>query len=397
MITKEVPEVLFVCVHNAGPKPDGGRAAEQARRRPGARPHRGLGRPPSEINPAVVEAMAEVGVDLSEEFPKPLTDEVVRAADAVITMGCGDACPIYPGKRYEDWELEDPAGRTSRPCVGSATRSSSGCGRSRERARAERVTRPDLRAAGSSRSARSAMDNSVGLRRRAAPRARRLRARVRRLRRDRRQRQYDGALGRVGVALVFGLVIMVMVYATGHLSRRAHQPGGDGRVHAHPPLPAARRRRLRRRAARRRDCSARSLLLAVWPDKPAELGATVPSVGAGSALVYELVLTAFLMFVIMAVATDTRAVGAAAAIAIGGTVGLDALFGGPVTGASMNPARSFGPALASGEWTEFWIYIAGPLLGAALGALRLPADPRRAPRGSDPDRGWQARGERRSP
>ena len=75
------------------------------------------------------------------------------------------------------------------------------------------------------------------------------------------------------------------------------------------------------------------------------------------------------MFVIMAVATDTRAVGAAAAIAIGGTVGLDALFGGPVTGASMNPARSFGPALASGTWTDFWVYVAGPLVGAAAGAF----------------------------
>src|SRR5262245_10617173 len=67
--------------------------------------------PADEINPAVVEAMREVGVDMSEEFPKPLTDEVVRAADAVITMGCGDACPIYPGKRYEDWTLDDPAGQ----------------------------------------------------------------------------------------------------------------------------------------------------------------------------------------------------------------------------------------------------------------------------------------------
>lgn len=80
-------------------------------------------------------------------------------------------------------------------------------------------------------------------------------------------------------------------------------------------------------------------------------------------------MTALLMFVIMAVATDTRAVGAAAAIAIGGTVGLDALFGGPVTGASLNPARSFGPALASGTWTDFWVYLAGPLIGAAVGAL----------------------------
>ena len=90
--------------------------------------------------------------------------------------------------------------------------------------------------------------------------------------------------------------------------------------------------------------------------------------GAGSALVYEIVMTAFLMFVIMAVATDTRAVGAAAAIAIGGTVALDALFGGGVTGASMNPARSFGPALVSGQWHDFWIYVVGPLVGAAIGA-----------------------------
>jgi aquaporin NIP len=111
------------------------------------------------------------------------------------------------------------------------------------------------------------------------------------------------------------------------------------------------------------------VLLAAWSDKPAALGATVPSVGAGTALLYEAILTAFLMFVIVAVATDTRAVGAAAALAIGGTVGLDALFGGPITGASMNPARSFGPALASGTWTDFWVYVVGPVLGAATGAL----------------------------
>jgi len=110
-------------------------------------------------------------------------------------------------------------------------------------------------------------------------------------------------------------------------------------------------------------------LLAVWPDAPASLGATVPSVGIGNGLVYEVTMTAFLMFVIMAVATDTRAVGAAAAIAIGGTVGLDALFGGAITGASMNPARSFGPALASGQWTDFWVYVVGPIAGAALGAF----------------------------
>ena len=74
---------------------------------------RSAGSSPAEtVNPAVVEAMEEIGVDMSEEFPKPFTDEVVRAADVVITMGCGDACPIYPGKRYEDWTIDDPAGRS---------------------------------------------------------------------------------------------------------------------------------------------------------------------------------------------------------------------------------------------------------------------------------------------
>ena len=92
-----------------------------------------------------------------------------------------------------------------------------------------------------------------------------------------------------------------------------------------------------------------------------------------------MVLTAFLMFVIMAVATDTRAVGAAAAIAIGGTVGLDALFGGPITGASMNPARSLGPALVSGELHDLWIYLTGPAPRRRARRARLPAGPRRAP------------------
>ncbi len=110
MIAKEQPEVLFVCVHNAGRSQ---MAAGLVKLRSGGRVHvRSAGSDPGEqINPAVVEAMREIGVDMSEEFPKPLTDEVVRAADVVITMGCGDACPIYPGKRYEDWELDDPAGQ----------------------------------------------------------------------------------------------------------------------------------------------------------------------------------------------------------------------------------------------------------------------------------------------
>jgi aquaporin NIP len=180
--------------------------------------------------------------------------------------------------------------------------------------------------------------------------------------------RYDGALGTVGVGLVFGLVIMAMIYATGHLSG----------AHINPAVTIAFtvtrhfavRDAIAYVGAQLAGATAGALaLLAVWPDRPAALGATVPSVDVGSALLYEAILTAVLMFVIIAVATDTRAVGAAAAIAIGGTVGLDAMFGGPVTGASMNPARSFGPALAAGEWQDFWIYVAGPLIGAALGAL----------------------------
>ena len=106
----DMPEVLFVCVHNAGRSQ---MAAGLVRLRSGGRVGvRSAGSGPGEvINPAVVEAMAEVGVDLSDAFPKALTDEAVRAADVVITMGCGDACPIYPGKRYEDWTLDDPAGQ----------------------------------------------------------------------------------------------------------------------------------------------------------------------------------------------------------------------------------------------------------------------------------------------
>jgi protein-tyrosine-phosphatase len=106
----EIPEVLFVCVHNAG----------RSQMAAALLDHHAAGRvrvksagsaPANTINPAVVQAMSEVGLDVSKEFPKPLTDEGVRAADVIITMGCGDACPFYPGKRYLDWELDDPAGK----------------------------------------------------------------------------------------------------------------------------------------------------------------------------------------------------------------------------------------------------------------------------------------------
>ena len=104
----EVPEVLFVCVQNAGRSQ---MAAGLLDKLADGRVHvRSAGSEPADqINPNVRTAMSEAGVDLDKEFPKPLTDEVVREADAVVTMGCGDACPIYPGKRYEDWEIEDPA------------------------------------------------------------------------------------------------------------------------------------------------------------------------------------------------------------------------------------------------------------------------------------------------
>lgn len=109
-ILKEVPEVLFVCVHNAGRSQMAAALLDRAGR---GRVHvRSAGSTPAnEIHAGVREAMAEIGIDMASEFPKPLTDEVVRAADVVITMGCGDACPIYPGKRYLDWELPDPANR----------------------------------------------------------------------------------------------------------------------------------------------------------------------------------------------------------------------------------------------------------------------------------------------
>jgi aquaporin NIP len=179
---------------------------------------------------------------------------------------------------------------------------------------------------------------------------------------------HPGSLGGVGISLVFGLIIMVMIYAGGHLSGAHYNPSVTiaFTLARHFPLKDA----LAYIAAQFAGASAAALLLLVtWTNKPAHLGTTLPSVGTPTALLYEIVLSAFLMFVITAVATDTRAVGAAAAIAIGGTVGLDALFGGPITGASMNPARSFGPALASGTWHDLWIYMAGPLIGATIGVF----------------------------
>jgi arsenate reductase len=110
-MTKDHPEVLFVCVHNAGRSQIA--AVLTLHLSEGRVRVRSAGSTPAkEVNPVVVQVVSELGLDLSEEFPKPLTDDFVRAADVVITMGCGDACPVYPGKRYVDWEVEDPAGQS---------------------------------------------------------------------------------------------------------------------------------------------------------------------------------------------------------------------------------------------------------------------------------------------
>jgi protein-tyrosine-phosphatase len=110
LIMSDKPEVLFVCVHNAGRSQMA--AGLLNKHAGGAVVVRSAGSAPADtVNPAVVEAMSEVGIDISQEFPKPLTTEAVQASDVVITMGCGDACPVFPGKRYLDWKLDDPAGQ----------------------------------------------------------------------------------------------------------------------------------------------------------------------------------------------------------------------------------------------------------------------------------------------
>jgi aquaporin NIP len=173
-------------------------------------------------------------------------------------------------------------------------------------------------------------------------------------------------LGHVGVALSFGLVIMVMIYAVGHISG-AHFNAAVTFAFAltrHFPW----RRAAGYWTAQLLGALTAAAILRGSLGDLAHVGATLPSGSQGQAFLWELVLTFFLMFVIMAVATDTRAVGEAAAIAIGGTIALDALFGGPVTGASMNPIRSLAPALVSGDLHALWLYVAAPLAGAALGA-----------------------------
>ena len=175
------------------------------------------------------------------------------------------------------------------------------------------------------------------------------------------------ALGHLGVALSFGLVIMIMISALGHISGAHFNPAVTAgfALGRHFPLRLV----LPYWAAQLGGGLAAALLLRASLGYAGGIGATTPSGSDGQAFLWETVLTAFLMLVILAVATDTRAQGQLAALAIGGTVGLDALFGGPITGASMNPARSLAPALAGGPTAGLWIYVAAPLVGAAASTV----------------------------
>jgi MIP family channel proteins len=176
-----------------------------------------------------------------------------------------------------------------------------------------------------------------------------------------------GQLGHVGVAITFGLVIMAMIYAVGHISG-AHFNGAVTLAFAltrHFPWSRA----VGYWTAQLAGALAAAALLRASLGNIAHVGATFPSGSNAQSFLWELVMSAFLMFVILAVATDTRAVGEAAAIAIGGTILLDAMFGGPISGASMNPMRSAGPAIVSGDLHALWIYIAAPIVGASFGAL----------------------------
>ena len=175
-----------------------------------------------------------------------------------------------------------------------------------------------------------------------------------------------GVLGQAGVAAAFGLAITTMIYALGHVSGAHFNPAVTAAFAVGRHFPPG--RVLPYWVAQvGGSLAAAALLRMTLGDVP--LGVTHPSGGDAQALVWEAVLTFFLMLVIVAVATDTRAVGQAAAIAIGGTVALGALVGGPISGASMNPARSLGPAIVSGDLSDLWIYLVAPPIGAIAAAL----------------------------
>ena len=177
----------------------------------------------------------------------------------------------------------------------------------------------------------------------------------------------DGALGHLGICAVFGLVITSMIYATGHLSGAHFNPAVTIAFASVGRFP------LKEVPGYIIGQSIAAILAAasLWwcLEAPDIIGTTTPAGTWVQSFTLEVVLTFFLMFVIIAVATDSRAVGSQAGLAIGCTVALCALMGGPISGASMNPARTLGPALMGGEWSGFWIYIFAPIIGAILAAF----------------------------
>jgi MIP family channel proteins len=176
-----------------------------------------------------------------------------------------------------------------------------------------------------------------------------------------------GDLTHLGVAFAFGLVVMVMIAATGHISGAHLNPAVTVAFAATRHFPWREVPIYTLGQVLGGVTAAITLRVLIGP--MANLGATLPAGSVWQSLGLEVLLTAALMFVITSVATDTKAEGHLAAIVIGGTVGVNALWAGPISGASMNPARSFGPALVTGAWLHHWVYWVAPLLGAVLGAL----------------------------
>ena len=197
--------------------------------------------------------------------------------------------------------------------------------------------------------------------------------------------QKTGQLGHVGVAITFGLVIMFGIYAVGHISGAHFNPSVTFAFALSRHFPWS--RAVGYWGAQLVGALTAAALLRASLGNRADVGATLPSGSQAQSFLWELVLTFFLMFVIMSVATDTRAVGEAAAIAVGGTVLFDAMFGGPISGASMNPARSIGPAVVSGNLHALWLYIVAPVAGASLAAVTyqfIRGEPRAAGQGFEP-------------
>jgi len=180
-------------------------------------------------------------------------------------------------------------------------------------------------------------------------------------------RHTDGAVSHVGVALSFAFVIVAGVYALGHISGAHFNPAVTAGFWIGRRFPG--REVVPYALAQLSGATAGAFLLRGLVGADARAAATVPSIPLPGAFMLEMVLTFFLMLVVMAVATDHRVASPAAGLAVGLTVGFDALMGGPLTGASMNPARTFGPAVATGVWTAHWLYWLAPLLGAALAVL----------------------------